>query len=44
MTPAEPYLDIAALSIDSNILRGQRYNFDGGILKKLDQFQEALSR
>jgi hypothetical protein len=39
MPPAEPYLDFAALSIDSNILRGQRYNFDGGILKQLEQFQ-----
>lgn len=39
MPQAEPYLDFAALSIDSNILRGQRYNFDGGILKQLEQFQ-----
>jgi hypothetical protein len=38
MPPSEPYLDFAALSIDSNILRGQRYNFDGGILKQLEQF------
>lgn len=34
----EPYLDFAALSLDSNILRGQRYNFAGGILKQLEQF------
>lgn len=34
----EPYLDFAALTLDSNILRGQRYNFDGGILKQLEQF------
>ncbi|WP_235810043.1 PIN domain-containing protein [Pseudomonas syringae group genomosp. 3] len=39
MPPEESYLDFAALSIDSNILRGQRYNFDGGILKQLEQFQ-----
>ncbi|MBD8269300.1 PIN domain-containing protein [Pseudomonas fluorescens] len=39
MPQAEPYLDFAALSIDSNILRGQRYNFHGGILKQLEQFQ-----
>lgn len=41
MPQAEPYLDFAALSIDSNILRGQRYNFDGGILKQLEQFQDS---
>ncbi|SMS12684.1 hypothetical protein CFBP1590__5098 [Pseudomonas viridiflava] len=39
MTTQEPSLDFAALSIDSNILRGQRYNFDGGILKQLEQFK-----
>lgn len=38
MHPDEPYLDFAALTLDSNILRGQRYNFDGGILKQLEQF------
>lgn len=38
MATQEPLLDFAALSIDSNILRGQRYNFDGGILKQLEQF------
>lgn len=42
MDDFEPTLDFAALSIDSNILRGQRYNFDGGILKQLEQFDGSI--
>lgn len=42
MDDFEPTLDFAALSIDSNILRGQRYNFDGGILKQLEQFGGSI--
>ena len=42
MDDFEPTLDYAALSIDSNILRGQRYNFDGGILKQLEQFGGSI--
>jgi hypothetical protein len=42
MDEFEPTLDFAALSIDSNILRGQRYNFDGGILKQLEQFGGSI--
>ncbi|OJT49555.1 PIN domain-containing protein [Pseudomonas moraviensis] len=42
MDDFEPTLDFAALSIDTNILRGQRYNFDGGILKQLEQFGGSI--
>lgn len=42
MDDFEPTLDFAALSIDSSILRGQRYNFDGGILKQLEQFDGSI--
>jgi hypothetical protein len=42
MSDFEPLLNFGALSIDSNILRGQRYNFDGGILKQLEQFSGTI--
>lgn len=42
MDDFEPTLDFAALSIDSNILKSQRYNFDGGILKQLEQFAGSI--